>query len=231
MKTKLGVLLLTLVSSLAFAQVPPTGGSIGVGAGPGPMGPGKQMITFRRELGAWWKNSKVAEKLNLTDTQIKQLEDAFYQHRLKLVDIGADVEKSDMKLQMMLDADNVDESAVNAQVERVLAARGNMEREFTAMNLNFRKILTPDQWKQLRQFRGSELHDRLFIRHAPGPGGPGDGPMTAPAPGPGPQSELMPEDFQLPEAGADCTTQEANGLKIVQCTKHISVLNDLEHEL
>lgn len=222
MKTKLGVVLLTLVSAVAGAQTAPPAPGPG-----GPGGPEKRIFIQKREMGAWWKNSKVAEKLNLTDSQIKQLEDAFYQHRLKLVDIGAAMEKADMKLQQMLDADTVDESAVNAQVDQVLAARGQMEREFTNMNLNFRKILTLDQWKQLRAMRG-ETQDRMFFRHIGPPGmGPGAG-----GPGPGPQSDLLPDGLPVPQLdGADCTTSEKNGLKIVECTKKVTIMNDTEHEL
>ncbi len=225
MRIRLGVALLTLVSAIGAAQNAPPPPGPG-----GPDGPGKRVIIQKREMGAWWKNSRVAEKLNLTDTQIKQLEDAFYQHRLKLVDIGAAMEKADMKLQQMLDADTVDESAVNAQVDQVLAARGQMEREFTAMNLNFRKILTLDQWKQLRAIRG-ENQDRIFFRHMgpPGSNGPAAGPGV---PGPGPQSELGPEGISLPHGdGADCTMSESNGLKIVQCTKKITITSETEHEL
>jgi Spy/CpxP family protein refolding chaperone len=222
MKTKLSVLVLTLVSTMGLAQGPT--------AGPGgpPMRDQKQIMVFKHELGAWWKNSKVAEKLNLTDTQIKDLESAFYQHRLKLVDLGAEMQKADMKLQQMLDADTVDETAVNTQVDQVLAARGKMEREFTNMNLTFRKILTLEQWKQLRSLQGEQMHDRIFMRHAPGPGGPGAGPGVG-EPGPGPQSEL--DDFDLPTSGADCTTSEKNGMKIVQCTKKITVMSDTENKL
>jgi Spy/CpxP family protein refolding chaperone len=228
MRIKFGVALLTLVSAVGFAQstmpAPPP---------PGPGAPGdKHIIMFKRELGAWWKNSDVAQKLNLTDSQIKQLEDTFYQHRLKLVDIGAEMQKSDMKLQQMLDADTVDESAVNAQVDQVLAARGKMEREFTNMNLNFRKILTGDQWKQLRSLQGPPMHDRIFMRQR-GPEGPGEhGFSTGGGPGPGPQSELEEEGLPMPEGeGADCTSSEKNGMKIVQCTKTITVTTDMENEL
>jgi hypothetical protein len=182
-------------------------------------------MIYRRELGAWWKNSNIAQKLSLTDAQVKQLEDAFYQHKLKLIDVGAEMQKADMKLQQMLDADTVDENAVNAQVDQVLAARGKMEREFTAMNLNFRKILTVDQWKQLRSIQGERMQDHIFFRHVAPPGS-GSG-----VPGPGPQSELIPEALQLPDSGADCTVSESNGLKIVQCTKKITITSDTEHEL
>ena len=226
MRIKFGVAMLTLISAIGVAQGPAPAPLPGPG---GPGGPEKHVMVYRREMGAWWKNSKVAEKLNLTDAQIKQLEDTFFQHKMKLIDIGAAVEKSDMKLQQMLDADTVDESAVNAQVDQVLAARGQMEREFTTMNLNFRKILTPEQWKQLRAMHGDggPGGDRIFFRHAPGPGGPEAGISVGPG---GPQSELELEGLPSPE-GADCTTSESNGMKIVQCTKKITIKTDTENKL
>jgi hypothetical protein len=133
----------------------------------------------------------------------------------------------------MLDSDEANDSAVNSQVDQVLAARGKMEREFTMMHLDFRKILTPDQWKQLRSMQGDRMHDRIFFRRfgpgEPDPGGPG--PQTVPLPPGGPQGELLPPEF-VPEAGnVDCTASEKNGLKIVNCTKQIEIITDMEHEL
>lgn len=225
MRTKLAMVAILLASSVVFAQdtapAPPAGKRVrtsGQEAGFTAVapGPGKQVMIYRHELGAWWKDSKIAEKLGLSDNQIRQLEDAFYQHRLKLVDFGAEMEKADMKLQQLLDADTVDESAVNSQVDQVLAARGKTEREFTMMHLEFRKILTNDQWKQLKSIRGDQMQDRIFMRHAAPPGGP--------------QGDLdMPE--LVPQSGADCTTSEKNGMKVVQCTKKIEIINDTEHEL
>lgn len=211
MKTILGALLLSLVSSFGFAQKPPSA--------PPPGGPSmirkerpRENVTyFRRELGAWWKNSKIAEKLHLTDAQIKQLEDAFYQHRLKLIDMGAAMEKSDMELQHLLNADTVNEAAVNAQVDKVLAARGAVEREMTMMTLTFRKILTTEQWKELQSIRGEQMHDRIFFRHMP-------------PPAPGPRSELLPGGMN-PQ---DCTTTIKNGSKMVQCEKKMIVMRGNE---
>ncbi|HWR13751.1 MAG TPA: periplasmic heavy metal sensor [Terriglobales bacterium] len=225
MKTKLGILVLALVSSLGWAQQNP-------GPNTRPLGPGgnmdRKVFVQRHELGAWWKNSKVAEKLQLSDNQIKQLEETFYQHRLKLIDYSAEMEKADMKLQQMLDGDTADDSSINSQVDQVLAARGKVEREFTMMNLDFRKILTPDQWKQLRSMRGG-MQDRIFFRHTPGPG---IGGPAGPGPGPGPQSELFDDDLPpLPIEGGTCSATEKNGMRIVHCSDNVELQSDLEHKL
>ena len=69
------------------------------------------------------------------------------------------MEKQDLKLQALLDADVPNEGQVEAQVDQVLAARGKLEREFTLMNLDLRKVLSLDQWRQLKAVRGADGGD------------------------------------------------------------------------
>jgi Spy/CpxP family protein refolding chaperone len=166
-------LALVLLSAAAFAQGPP----------PNAGGPGgrSDMMMHGRALGAWWKNSDVASKLHLTDQQVQQLESTFYQHRLKLIDLRANIEKQDLELQQLLDAPNPNDSAILAQVDKRSAARNQLDREFTQMTLDFRKILTPDQWKQLRAMMPEPGGSRMIRRFGHGPGGPGD----PKGPGPG----------------------------------------------
>ena len=111
-------------------------------------------FVYHGELGKWWQNSDIAKKLQLGDGQIAQLDQTFYDHKLKLIDYGAEMEKQDLKLQALLDADVPDEGQVEAQVDQVLSARGKLEREFTMMNLDLRKVLSLDQWRQFKPVRG-----------------------------------------------------------------------------
>jgi Spy/CpxP family protein refolding chaperone len=50
----------------------------------------KMTVVFRGELGKWWQNSEIAKKLQLNDGQISQLDQIFYEHKLKLIDYGAE---------------------------------------------------------------------------------------------------------------------------------------------
>ncbi len=138
-------------------------------------------FVYRGELGKWWQNSDIAKKLQLSDGQIGQLDQTFYDHKLKLIDYGAEMEKQDLKLQTLLDADVPNEGQVEAQVDQVLAARGKLEREYTLMNLDLRKVLSLDQWRQLKVVRGQAgpVGDRVFFRKVLPPGA---GPSTAPLP-------------------------------------------------
>lgn len=143
-------------------------------------------------MGKWWQNSDIAKKLQLSDDQIGQLDQTFYDHKLKLIDYGAEMEKQDLKLQPLLDADVPNEGQVEAQVDQVLAARGKLEREFTLMNLDLRKVLSLDQWRQLKSIRGQDggLGDKVFFRKVLPPGA---APSTIPLPpGAGPVLSLPP---------------------------------------
>src|SRR6266581_8245848 len=90
-------LVLTVISANVHAQVTKA-------TKPAPSG-AKMTVVFRGELGKWWQNSEIAKKLQLNDGQISQLDQIFYEHKLKLIDYGAEMEKQDLKLQTLLDAD------------------------------------------------------------------------------------------------------------------------------
>jgi Spy/CpxP family protein refolding chaperone len=178
------------LSTLALAGVLQAQDMAPAPGGPSPhSGKGPHMMMMRHEMGKWWQNPDVVSKLQLNDSQISQLNQVFYNHKMKLIDYGADMEKQDLKLQTLLDADQPDEGQVSAQVDQVLAARGKLEREFTMMNLNLRKQLSLEQWRQLKTMRGADAGpgDHFFMyfkQKGMGPGGP-DGMPPLPPPPPG----------------------------------------------
>jgi Spy/CpxP family protein refolding chaperone len=126
-----------------------------------------------RDLGAWWKNSEVVKELGLSEAQVKQIEQTFYDHRLKLIDLRADVERQETRLQPLIEADQLDEAKISAQLDLVLAARSKLEKANTMMMLSIRKVLSVEQWKKLQ-----ELHHHREFGHPSRP------PMQPRMPGP-----------------------------------------------
>jgi Spy/CpxP family protein refolding chaperone len=119
--------------------------------------------------GRWWKNSEIVKNIGLSDSQVQKIEQIFQENRLKLVDIHANLQKEEIKLEPMLEADNPDESAVMASIDRIASARATLEKANAQMAFAIRRVLTPEQWKKLREMRP---------RHGdfPAPvGGPRDG--------------------------------------------------------
>ena len=119
-------------------------------------------------LGAWWKNSEIVKEIGLTDSQAGQIEQTFVEHKLKLIDLRAELEKQEVQLQPLIDADQPDESQVSAQIDQVLAARGRLEKETTMMMLAIRRVLNVDQWKKLQAIQ-QQREPTFFKRFKHGP--------------------------------------------------------------
>lgn len=151
-----------------------------VAQGPGGMGPGMGMGPHRppmeREMGGpggqfgrWWNNPRLVEKFKLTDQQRKTMDDIYEQHRLKLVDLHANLEKAELEMEPLIGQDQPDETRILSQIDKVAQARAELEKANARMLLDIRKQLTPEQWKDLKTAWAARREERG------GSGAPGDG--------------------------------------------------------
>jgi Spy/CpxP family protein refolding chaperone len=100
--------------------------------------------------GRWWSNPQTAEMLGLTGDQVKKMDDIFQQHRLKLIDLNASLEKEEAILEPLVGADQPDDNKVLPQIDRVAQARAELEKANSRMLWSVRRVLTPEQWKKLQ---------------------------------------------------------------------------------
>jgi Spy/CpxP family protein refolding chaperone len=103
---------------------------------------------------AWWTDTALMTRLGLTDVQKARIESSFQSYRPNLTSAKETLEKEEAQLSRLLDADSVDRSAVQLQVNRVIQARSEMERLNAAMTLDMREQLTRAQWAQLQRPNG-----------------------------------------------------------------------------
>lgn len=176
---------LLLMSSLSLAQMP-------AGGGPGPGGPpeGRGRMSGPRAgrsgpMGRWWKNADVVQKLGLSDEQVQRIEKIFQDHRLRLIDVRANLERAEVTLQPMIESDSPDEAAVMKQIDKVAAQRAELEKANAQMLFAIRRVLTPEQWKKLQALQ-PQGRTRMGIPGAPPMGGGRRGGGPGPGAGPGP---------------------------------------------
>jgi Spy/CpxP family protein refolding chaperone len=145
--------------------------------------------------GKWWNNPSIVEKLQLTDDQRKAMDAILQQHREKLIDLRANVEKAELALEPLISGDNPNESAVLAQIDQVAQARAELEKANARFLFALRSKLTPDQWKQVQEFR--QTHP-MMRRNWQGRGlrqqGGDQNEAPPPPPAPGPQG-MLDDDF------------------------------------
>jgi TonB family protein len=123
------------------------------------------MVEFpQSELGKWWKNSEIANKLQLSESQVSRIEQSFLNHRQELAALNAELNRLESQLAALMQADPMDESKVRAQSEIVAASRASLERANASLMIAIRKDLTKEQWGRLEEIRE--------LRKALGSGGP-----------------------------------------------------------
>lgn len=128
-----------------------------------------------RGPGKWWKNSELMQKLGVRGDQVEKIERIFQDQRLQLIDLHAALDKQEAILEPLVEADQPNESQVLTQIDKVAQARANLEKSNAQMLLAIRRVLTVDQWKQLRDQPGIGP-----FRHGPGFGPPAPPPVPAP---------------------------------------------------
>ena len=125
------------------------------------MGPGfaDHRSPFQQALGPeghgvqWWNDPKIVEELKLTDDQRKAMDGILQDQRMKLIDLHANLDKAELAMQPLMQADSPNETAILAQIDKVAQARAELEKANARFLLALRAKLTPDQWKQVQQMR------------------------------------------------------------------------------
>lgn len=194
---------------LAVAGVLMAGG-LASAQGPGGQGMGPGFAQHRPPMegafggvggGAqWWNNPNVVKQLTLTDDQRKAMDAILLEHREKLIDLRASLEKAELVLEPLMGDDQPNEAKILAQIDKVAQARAELEKANARFLLAIRGKLTPEQWKQLRADRADRRGERGGWRQGGQRFGHRDGQMAPPPPGP--QSMTGPAGSEDPQEGA-----------------------------
>src|SRR5204862_5889728 len=100
---------------------------------------------------AWWTNTALVARLGLSSDQMKKVEATFDQYRQAIVQNTTDLAKEEAALARLLEADPLEPAkTISAQIDRVVQARGELERTNSKMTLEMRQSLTRAQWVQLQ---------------------------------------------------------------------------------
>lgn len=181
-RTALAIAVLGVTAMFGSAQDSPGMGQ-GFGFHRPPM---ERALGAHAAMGRWWNNPDVIEKLKLTDDQRKAMDQILQDHRMKLIDLHANVEKAEVAMAPLIQADQPNESQILAAIDKVAQARAELEKANARFLLALRAKLSPDQWKQLQTLRSEKREERgprhleSMPRHVR-PGAPAPSPQAAPA--------------------------------------------------
>ncbi len=138
--------LLVLAYTPAFAQAPDEGNfddqESMMGAGPGHgmgMGMGMGMMG-----GGGERARKIADELQLTKDQKKQIEDITVNYRKDVITMRAQARVMNIDLQQMIRNDGK-RADIDAKIDQIGKLRTDIQKKTVGMRLALRGVLTPDQ--------------------------------------------------------------------------------------
>ena len=106
--------------------------------------------------GKFWKKEKVREKLQMSDDEVRYLEQIFARHQGALTDLDAEVNKAKARLDALLGDDRADDARVLAEVDALEQARANLGKARVTMLLEMRRVLTPAQRNTLAELEDDD---------------------------------------------------------------------------
>lgn len=104
----------------------------------------------------WWQDDRVKADLGLTDQQSSDVEAVFQAALPKLRAGKKQLDDLEADLSRLIRERSADEAAVGQQIDRVEAARSELNKTRTLMLFHMHRILTPEQNTRLQA-----LHDQM----------------------------------------------------------------------
>jgi Spy/CpxP family protein refolding chaperone len=108
--------------------------------------------------GKWWQSEEYIRELRLTPEQSKKLEDVFQAAVPSLKSLKKALDQAESEFERLLERG--DDGSVMDQVERVEAARAELNKSHTMMMLKMKRVLTPDQWAKFNTMHQTAERER-----------------------------------------------------------------------
>ena len=100
--------------------------------------------------GKWWYNQKVVKNLNLTQKEIRQLDQLYVDSHRKLIKLKNAVEREQFELDNLLGKKTVDDAKVRKQFKRLESARTDLANERLGFVIRVREIIGAERFQQLK---------------------------------------------------------------------------------
>ena len=105
--------------------------------------------------GRWWNDDAFAKSIGLNRDQQHRMDDIFKANKGQLLTLFKGLQHEESQLEKISRAHVLDEAQIDAQIDKVVIARGDLEKANVHMLLDIRRQMTPDQTARLDEHRPS----------------------------------------------------------------------------
>lgn len=107
--------------------------------------------------GRWWDNKDFARTIGLNSLQQRHMDDVFGASRDTLVKLNKSLLHEEAQLEKITRSHELDENQIFQQIDRVTAARGDLEKAYAHMQLQIRKEMTQQQVGKMDELMPSPI--------------------------------------------------------------------------
>lgn len=114
--------------------------------------------------GRWWTMPSMVERLGLSDKQVAAIDQIMFETQEKMIEVQAQVQRSQLRLGRLLEADTLDEAAIEAVLEQVSEAQCAVGALQIRARFEIAKQLDRSQRLQLTQRFNNRDRRRMLNR-------------------------------------------------------------------
>jgi len=103
-------------------------------------------------MGKWWHDRRAVGQLNLTDDEIRVLDEQYVKTRRILFDLKKEVDRQRFELDTLLEKDSSTRPELMSQFEKLENARADLSRVRFNFILEARETLGPERFMKLKLF-------------------------------------------------------------------------------
>ena len=108
--------------------------------------------------GKWWKMPAVAQRLNLSDWEVTQLDESYRQSRRQMIRLKAIMETEQLELQSIIEGRDLNKEAALMQYAKLDKARSELGLERFRFFLTVRTIFGHERFNTLLRWRDARQH-------------------------------------------------------------------------
>ncbi len=101
-------------------------------------------------LGSWWTRPRIAERLNLTPQQRSRIDELVLRSGQRMIDARAAKQKAQLALAQQLNAEELDDRAIDRLAAQLADAQCALEREQVRVRIDIARVLDREQRLALR---------------------------------------------------------------------------------
>ena len=103
--------------------------------------------------GRWWRTPSIVKALNLTGSEVQQLEKAYGKSRREMIRLKNKVEKEQFELENMMGQRKLDEAAIRKQNRKLEKARSDLADAKFDFVIDVRRIIGHARFQQLVELK------------------------------------------------------------------------------